>query len=85
MISFDDLVDVGGDTEQLENELREVRINTQVNRFSIYDCKYSIQSLSSMISTITVADYSASFTSLSYDTSLLNSSMNDVISSLKLS
>lgn len=82
MISFDDLVDVGGDTEQLENEMREIRLNTQVNRFSIYDCKYSIQSLSSMISTITVADYSASFTSLSYDTSLLNSSMNNVISSL---
>ena len=29
MISFDDLVDVGGDTEQLENELREVRINIE--------------------------------------------------------
>lgn len=82
MISFDDLVDVGGDTEQLENEIREVRINTQVNRFSIYDCKYSIQILSSMISTITVADYASSLSSLSSDTNLLNSSMNDIISSM---
>ena len=47
MISFDDLVNVGGDTEQLENEMREIRLNTQVNRFSIIDCTNSIESLSS--------------------------------------
>ena len=47
MISFDDLVNSGGDTEQLENEMREIRLNTQVNRFSIIDCTNSIESLSS--------------------------------------
>lgn len=47
MISFDDLVDVGGDTEQLENDLRNVKLNTQANRFSIIDCTNSIETLSS--------------------------------------
>ena len=47
MISFDDLVDAGGDTEQLENDLRNVKLNTQANRFSIIDCTNSIETLSS--------------------------------------
>lgn len=47
MISFDDLVNSGGDTEQLENEMREIRLNTQINKFSIIDCTNSIESLSS--------------------------------------
>lgn len=78
MISFDDLVNVGGDTEQLENEMREIRLNTQVNRFSIIDCTNSIESLSSMISTITVADYSASLSSLSSDTLALYNSISTI-------
>lgn len=78
MISFDDLVDVGGDTEQLENEMREIRLNTQINRFSIIDCTNSIESLSSMISTITVADYSASLYSLSSDTLALYNSLTTI-------
>ena len=78
MISFDDLVNVGGDTEQLENEMREIRLNTQVNRFSIIDCTNSIESLSSMISTITVADYSASLSSLSSDTLALYNSLTTI-------
>lgn len=78
MISFDDLVNVGGDTEQLENEMREIRLNTQVNRFSIIDCTNSIESLSSMMSTITVADYSASLSSLSSDTLALYNSLTTI-------
>lgn len=78
MISFDDLVNSGGDTEQLENEMREIRLNTQVNRFSIIDCTNSIESLSSMMSTITVADYSASLSSLSSDTLALYNSITTI-------
>ena len=78
MISFDDLVNSGGDTEQLENEMREIRLNTQVNRFSIIDCTNSIESLSSMMSTITVADYSASLSSLSSDTLALYNSLTTI-------
>lgn len=82
MISFDDLVDTGINTEGIENEIRNVKMNTQVNRFSIYDCKYSIQSLSSMITSYSPEQYSSSLASLSSDTSMLNSSMNDIVSSL---
>lgn len=78
MISFDDLVNSGGDTEQLENEMREIRLNTQINRFSIIDCTNSIESLSSMMSTITVADYSASLSSLSSDTLALYNSLTTI-------
>lgn len=78
MISFDDLVNGGGDTEQLENEMREIRLNTQINRFSIIDCTNSIESLSNMMSTITVADYSASLSSLSSDTLALYNSLTTI-------
>ena len=47
MISFDDLVDFDTDIQTLEDELRNVKVNTQVNRFSLYDCTDSIESLSS--------------------------------------
>ena len=44
MISFDDLVDFDTDIQTLEDELRNVKVNTQVNRFSLYDCTDSIES-----------------------------------------
>lgn len=47
MISFDDLVDSGVNTEEIENDLRNIRLNTQINRFSIIDCTNSIETLSS--------------------------------------
>ncbi len=47
MISFDDLVDTGINTDEIENDLRNIRLNTQINRFSIIDCTNSIESLSS--------------------------------------
>lgn len=78
MISFDDLVDTGINTDEIENDLRNIRLNTQINRFSIIDCTNSIESLSSMISTITVADYSASLYSLSSDTLALYNSLTTI-------
>lgn len=78
MISFDDLVDTGINTDEIENDLRNIRLNTQINRFSIIDCTNSIESLSSMISTITVADYSASLSSLSSDTLALYNSLTTI-------
>ena len=47
MISFDDLINVSGDTTELKNSIISVQINTVLNRDSIYNNENSISSLSS--------------------------------------
>ena len=47
MISFDDLINISGDTTELKNSIISVQINTVLNRDSIYNNENSISSLSS--------------------------------------